>query len=88
MAKRECNDHATWLPPDFSGCTSDEYTNLYENVSNPYNKHERARVPMTVANIVALSRCLVWKSVSVLPTKELMHLTAGYVIQACHEPSK
>ena len=33
MAKRKCNDHAKWLPPDFSDCVSDEYTNLNEDVS-------------------------------------------------------
>ena len=33
MVKRQCNDHANWQAPDFSGCTSDEYANLNENVS-------------------------------------------------------
>ena len=35
MAKRQCNDHAQWLAPDFSDCVSDEYTNLNENVRSP-----------------------------------------------------
>ena len=34
MAKRQCNDHAQWLAPDFSDCVSDEYTNLNEDVSS------------------------------------------------------